>query len=184
MPRKKRIFKADYKLAVLTFLNENVKLLKSCGDILLTATQRGHGMDRKDYVLAVLSTANKKVFTPVQVQKLFFLIDKAIPGLVEGPRFNFEPYNYGPFDKSVYWELNGLSAEGMVRIVRDYNWDDYLLTDEGQEKGEFLFNQIHAEAQPYIKKISDFVRSLSFSELVSAVYKAFPEMRENSVFQE
>ena len=141
-------------------------------------------MNRQDYILAVLSTGNKKKFTPVQIQKMFFLIDKIISDLVNGPYFNFVPYNYGPFDKDIYRELNKLAGQGLVKIVRDYNWNDYLLTEEGQKKGESLFSDLNPEAKNYIKEISNFVRSLSFSELVSAIYKAFPEMKSNSVFQE
>jgi hypothetical protein len=39
------------------------------------------------------------------------------------------------------------------------------------------------KAIAYIRQASEFVRSLSFTQLVSAIYKAYPEMRENSVFQ-
>ena len=34
----------------------------------------------------------------------------------------------------------------------------------------------------YIKEVSKFVRALSFADLVSAIYKAYPEMKANSVF--
>jgi hypothetical protein len=39
------------------------------------------------------------------------------------------------------------------------------------------------QARDYIDRESIFVRSLSFPELVAAIYKAYPEMRANSVFQ-
>jgi len=39
------------------------------------------------------------------------------------------------------------------------------------------------EAKDYIGRVSQFVRSLPFAELVSAIYTAYPEMRQNSVFQ-
>lgn len=36
----------------------------------------------------------------------------------------------------------------------------------------------------YIGKVSTFVRTRSFNDLVSAIYKAFPEMKANSIFRE
>ena len=52
-------------------------------------------MDRRDYVLATLSAGGEHTsFSPAQVQKLFFLIDREIPQWVGGPHFRFEPYDY------------------------------------------------------------------------------------------
>lgn len=141
-------------------------------------------MDRKEFVLAVLASGGCGVrFTPVQVQKLFFLIDKEIPDLIGGCQFNFEPYNYGPFDKGVYDEVDELERQGYVEAFSENTWRNYSLTPGGQEIGEKLLASLPPEAQDYIKRASEFVRSLSFRQLVLAIYKAFPEMRENSVFQ-
>jgi len=59
----------------------------------------------------------------------------------------------------------------------------YRLTVNGQIEGERLLKTLPQKAQDYIKEVSDFVRRLSFSQLVGAIYKAYPEMRANSVFQ-
>ena len=37
--------------------------------------------------------------------------------------------------------------------------------------------------RPPIEQVSKFVRSLSFEQLVSAIYKAYPRMKANSVFR-
>ena len=58
-------------------------------------------MTRKEVVLAALAPAKHAPHSPVQVQKLIFLIDRNIPREVGGPHFDFQPYNYGPFDKAV-----------------------------------------------------------------------------------
>lgn len=141
-------------------------------------------MERKKFMLAVLASARGATYSPVQVQKLFFLIDQNISKLVDGPYFNFIPYNYGPFDKDVYEELEELATIGSVAIHHEKNWNNYKLTESGQKLGDTLLASLPKEAQDYIKKISAFVRSLTFTQLVSAVYKAYPEMRANSVFQE
>lgn len=141
-------------------------------------------MDRNDFVLTVMSSCPDAIYTPVQVQKLFFLIDQKIPKLVKGPHFDFSPYDYGPFDKHVYWALEALEAEGSIVIEGSATYRTYTTTKRGQKKGEVLFNELPAKAQEYITRLSEFVRHLSFNELVSSIYQAYPKMRANSVFRD
>jgi len=141
-------------------------------------------MTRKEIILAALAPAKGDYHSPVQVQKLMFLIDQKIHNLVNGPHFDFKPYNYGPFDKTVYDELEELMNQGLVEAVPQQTWRNYRLTKRGQEEGERLLGALPETARDYIDRASSFVRSLSFRQLVMAIYKAFPEMRENSVFQE
>lgn len=140
-------------------------------------------MKRRNLVLAGLAAGGGAIHTPVQIQKLFFLIDKNISKLVDGPHFNFKPYNYGPFDSDVYREIEGLASEGFVELVREDSWASYVLTTSGQEEGTKILDSLPDKAKDYIKRASQFVRSLPFTQLVSAIYKAYPEMQENSVFQ-
>jgi uncharacterized protein len=140
-------------------------------------------MTRREIVLAGLAGGDGATYTPVQVQKLFFLIDRNISALVRGPHFDFQPYNYGPFDKTLYHCLEELSNDGLVVVASHGSWNTYNLSVEGQQLGNAILNSLVTEAADYIRRVSAFVRSLSFTQLVSAIYKAYPEMRENSVFQ-
>jgi len=139
---------------------------------------------RPDLVLAALASAGGSSFTPVQVQKLFFLIDRNIADLTGGPHFHFQPYSYGPFDKAVYEELERLNSAGLVDIDSTASVKSFRLTVTGQEKGEAVANTLPAGVRQYLADVTTFVRSLPFSKLVSAIYRAYPEMRKNSVFQE
>ena len=122
--------------------------------------------------------------SPVQAQKLFFLIDRNAAGLVNGPHFNFAPYDYGPFDAAVYSELDWLSnMKGYVEVVRNGRYRTYRLTPEGERKAAEKLEQLDGQAQTYIGQVKDWVKSLSFRDLVSAVYDAYPEMRVNSIFR-
>lgn len=142
-------------------------------------------LTREDKILAALAPAGTGLHTPVQVQKLLFLLEDNIPESMGGRHFHFEPYHYGPFDKTVYSALEVLSRMGLVDIeYGSGNWRNYRLTPEGQARGQEILQRLEPSAVEYIKKISDFVRKLSFSQLVSAVYKAYPEMRARSVFQD
>jgi len=142
-------------------------------------------MDKSAIVLAALAPAEGAAFSPVQVQKLLFLIDKNIADKVGGPYFNFQPYDYGPFDASVYGVLNDLSSRELVQVldVPGRKWKQYMLTESGQTEGMAQLNAINdVKIRRYIMEISTFVRKLSFPQLVSAIYKAYPDMKVNSVF--
>lgn len=153
--------------------------------MLLTSSGERLELKRGDFMLAALSPAKGASYTPVQVQKLFFLIDREIGESIGGPHFDFSPYHYGPFDKQVYLELEELASAGYLQIDDDARiWKTYRLTIEGQKKGSAIFETLEANTRDYIERLVEFVRKHSFTELVSAIYRAYPDMRANSVFQE
>ena len=143
-------------------------------------------MNRHQFVLAALAPAHGAPHSPVQVQKLLFLLDENIQDSAGGPHFNFEPYHYGPFDKEVYTVLQELATEGLVEIEPEplQRWNMYRLTPEGQKAGEEILAVLPPAGRTYVTTVSGFVRSLPFAQLVAAIYKAYPHMKANSVFQE
>jgi uncharacterized protein len=142
-------------------------------------------VDRQNFVLAALAAAGVDVsFTPVQVQKLFFLIDREASHLVGGPHFSFEPYDYGPFDKSVYSEIDALSALDLAVVKNDERVRKYELSAGGYARGREILQGLPENTRQYLSAIALWVRSLSFQQLVSAIYKRHPDMKVNSVFQE
>lgn len=141
-------------------------------------------METRDFILLAMGASDNSPFTPVQIQKLFFLLDKNIAEQTDGPHFDFKPYDYGPFDKQIYLELEQLMDSGLVEISisNDHGLRTYRLTKKGREIGKRSLKKLSRPVQRYIRDVIDFVCSLSFAELVSVIYKAYPEMRENSVF--
>src|SRR5580692_8884957 len=60
-------------------------------------------LPREQVALVVLSLAEGAPFTPVQIQKALFLASDKVPEAFElGSRYDFQPYDYGPFDRQVY----------------------------------------------------------------------------------
>ncbi len=141
-------------------------------------------MDKRTLLLAALAAGEGDEHSPVQVQKLIFLIEKNVASDLGGERFKFVPYDYGPFDSSLYGELQGLEFEGLaVSEATTRGWKKYRLTAEGQRRGNEVLSSMVPRARDYLREVSAFVRRLSFAELVSSVYKAYPEMKVNSVFK-
>jgi hypothetical protein len=142
-------------------------------------------VSRDDFALAVLAASGGATHTPVQVQKLFFLLDQKIPKPVGGPHFNFHADNYGPFDVEVYRSLERLANENFVSIdlVQDLRKKMYRTTPEGQVRGEAMLKSFGEPISSYIRSVSEWVRRLSFADLVSAIYAEYPAMRANSIFR-
>jgi hypothetical protein len=142
-------------------------------------------MDRREIVLAALAAGGENAsYSPVQVQKLFFLLDREAAPLINGPHFNFQPYDYGPFDRAIYDQLDLLQFTGEVEVRRAGNYRVYALTPQGFEVGASLLARLDGTISEFVKAVARWVRSLSFQQLVAAIYQKYPEMKENSVFRE
>jgi uncharacterized protein YwgA len=139
-------------------------------------------VERRDYVLAVLAAARGS-FTPVQLQKLFFILDKKAATQLGGPYFGFEPYDYGPFDAEVYREVSALAEQGFASVQYGGTLRRYGIAEGGNDAGEAALAGWSREMRTYIHDLAKYVRSMSFADLVSAVYKEWPEMRAKSIFR-
>ena len=138
-------------------------------------------MARRDWLLMALAHREGQHMNPVQVQKAMFLLAREIPDLVGPGFYRFVPYNYGPFDADVYTDLGRLAQQGMVSITRA-RFNRYAVTPEGFREGTVLLERADPEARAYLSRVVDWVCSLSFADLVRAIYKKYPEYRANSVF--
>lgn len=140
-------------------------------------------MDRMEVMLAALASGAHEEFSPVQLQKLMFLIDSNIGPAIGGPFFDFKPYDYGPFDVGVYNQFSVLSAFELAEASGDGKDRRYRLNDEGRERAREAIEKLQPEARDYMKSIAEFVQKVSFTTLVSSIYKHYPEMKANSVFR-
>jgi hypothetical protein len=142
-------------------------------------------MERQELMIAALAAAGENAtFAPVQVQKLFFLIDREASHAVDGPHFAFEPYDFGPFDRTVYVELERLERDDLVRIDQSGRYRSYALTPDGYTAGMRLLAEMPEPAQTFIRRAAAWVRALDFQKLVAAIYRRYPEMRANSIFRQ
>jgi uncharacterized protein YwgA len=140
-------------------------------------------MTKETLILACLAASDGNSYDPAQIQKLIFLYqEKGLPAADSKP-FHFTPYNFGPFDSSVYSTLDALSERGLVEILgQSFSKNRaYRLSAEGEVSGQAALR--NAPANQYLRDLSSWVRKLSFTALVSAVYKEFPHMKANSVFR-
>jgi uncharacterized protein YwgA len=140
-------------------------------------------MNRPHLILATLAAAGPMAtFTPVQVQKIFFLLDRRAGSALGGPHFNFAPYDYGPFDQRVYHELSELERSGFVKVDSGGRYKTYALSEDGYAFGSTELAAIDAPIQEFVRQTVEWVRRLRFDQLVAAIYREYPEMKANSIF--
>jgi hypothetical protein len=145
-------------------------------------------MIRKDLTLLTIACAKRGPLQPVQLQKSLFLICKNVSAErlgIDRP-YVFEPYDFGPFCSDVYRDADRLEAEGLVAITHppESEFKLYRTTSEGSERAERIRESLASDVVEYVREVVEFTQSLTFNQLVSAVYRSYPEMRVNSVFQE
>lgn len=141
-------------------------------------------MRRSQFVLAAMAAGGEGVqFDPVRIQKLIFLIEKEAADYVGGPHFNFQPYLYGPCDQVVFDELNALQRDGQVEIRRSRR-RTYALTSSGRITGTKVLLTMPRSVREYFEGCAQWVLSLSFGRLLSAIYQKYPDMAVNSVVPE
>jgi len=138
------------------------------------------------WVLLALLAARHHALTPVQLQKSLFLLGRRRPKDVGKGFYNFRPYDYGPFDVAVYTDADHLVAEGLVAVnaSEGRSLRRYYLTPKGKTEAEHLAPTVAAGAMQYLRAVVPWSQKLSFNELVRAIYEAYPDMRQNSVFRD
>jgi hypothetical protein len=141
-------------------------------------------MNQSEILLAGLAAGGENAaFTPVQVQKLFFLLDREAAPLIGGPHFKFEPYDYGPFDRMVYAGIDDLARRDLARIQNTGRYRVYGLSQAGFKAGARLLDGLGDPAKSYVVNVATWVRQLSFEQLVASIYNRYPEMKAKSVFR-
>ena len=142
-------------------------------------------MDRKDLTLLVIGAGGERGLSPVQLQKsVFLLTESGVPGLPANG-YKFTAYNYGPFDADVYRDADALTAEGCVAKISlaGRSWKKYLITPTGETRFKYLETSTRAPFQQFCHETVTWVTSLSFNDLLRAIYAKYPAYRANSVFQ-
>lgn len=141
-------------------------------------------MNRQDWTLLTIAAAKDKGLSPVQLQKSLFLLQQKFRKQV-GPHFyNFVPYNYGPFDQSIYSDAERLAEAGLITIERraGRSWPEYRISSAGSLEAQQLTIDGPAEPTSYLHKLVAWVHSLSFQQLVGTIYRLYPKYKQNSVF--
>ena len=138
-------------------------------------------------ILLLFFLGSDRELDPIRIMKGLFLFNmKAHPHwLTPEARYSFEPYSYGPYSPRLTSDLRDLSLKGYLTESQapGQSWHYYKLTEKGRRAASEYEKQISPSALTYLHELRDYVSRLSFSALLKAVYKMYPDYAVNSVFK-
>ena len=139
-------------------------------------------MTRQDWLLLVLAAAGGKPLSPLQLQKSLFLVGHDLARLVGADFYTFRPFDYGPFDATVYRDAEEQSAQGLVTIrSHPATKRVFSLTMTGITRVRALEPELPADAVRHCRYVVQWALSQTFQELTQAIYERFPAYAERSV---
>ena len=143
-------------------------------------------LEPKDWTLLVIAERGGKQVAPVVLQKTLFLLGErvSLAQLNASAFYEFVPYDYGPFCREVYVDASDLEDDGLIRILRppETRFNTYAATPDGLRRAVELRAAIPDKTRGYLHRVMEWASSLTFNQLVSAIYREFPAMKQNSVF--
>jgi hypothetical protein len=140
-------------------------------------------MNREQWTLLALDFAGSPGLSPAQLQKSLFLLGQELPTKV-GDFYRFIAYDYGPFCADIYNDARGMESRGLVLIsARPVGHREYGVTNAGHEEAKRLNLSADPVAIKYLSTVVEWVKSISFADLVRCIYAKYPEYKTNSLFR-
>ena len=140
-----------------------------------------NGLERIDILLSIIVAAQGDAVSPVQLQKVAFLVGQECQNDVPSDYYQFVPYDYGPYCKDINIDVEELERRGHISVSSSPpgTRKEYRATFRSSR---IDFSHIPASVAEYTEKAVEWMKPLSFGELVSAIYKAYPAYSANSIF--
>jgi hypothetical protein len=138
-------------------------------------------LDREGIILLLAAGAQGPfALDPIRTMKGCFIVSQR--GRPEWRSlFQFEAYDYGPFDRSVYVARDALIARGDVAVDSSGRYESYSLTDAGSAAAERMASTLDSAEAEWLHSVGRYVCSKSFSALLTEIYGRFPAFATRSV---
>lgn len=147
---------------------------------------------RQQVALALLSqllAIRRQAVMQTQMMKYLFLTqERGGEKLGVNRLYQFQPYNYGPFSKKVYADLNTLVKKRLIDVekrkkVRNPK-DEFVLirlTQKGVSVAQSVVSQLDQELREVICGVVSEFGLLSHEQLLNRVYELYPDYASKSV---
>ncbi|WP_257300786.1 helix-turn-helix transcriptional regulator [Haloarchaeobius sp. FL176] len=150
-------------------------------------------MHRKMLPMALLDACEDNcVEGRTRLQKLVFLMEQelneVLTASLDSSDYNFIPYDYGPFSKELYDDLDSLEEDGLIEVEEEPMADGkvkyiYRLTERGQRWVQDQLADSNSEtAYSLAEALAAEYNDMLLSDLIDEVYAEYPEYAENSVW--
>jgi uncharacterized phage-associated protein len=129
-------------------------------------------------LLAYLICNHNCPFTPVVVMKLAYLIDLVSIKCTKNQIFNYTyiRWNWGPFDKKIYDDLNALALANYIILKTCYLGSniEYTAYEYNKRKNGNLFKGIEKPEKKIIDEVLSSVRGYGAKTLTEIAYQTKP----------
>jgi len=149
------------------------------------------------YVPGAKGIIGEEIQGKVRLTKILFLLlkDAKLEQFIS-EKTEFKPYKYGPFDESLYDELNALRELGVIEIREpstnkleetEIEYDEDIrdnsiikLTEYGMQKAKEISEEVSKDILKKIMNIKAIYGSMPLVELLHYVYAKYPEYAKYS----
>lgn len=134
---------------------------------------------------------DKPIEGRTRLQKMVFLMQKELEERSSAPTLDYEfiPYDYGPFSKDLYDDLDIMISQQFVDYIEEpLNSGNVKYVYELENNGKDLIESepIDGEALSEILQVAREIRArygeMLLSKLIEFVYSEYPEYAERSVY--
>lgn len=150
-------------------------------------------MHRKLLPLALMYADDQEpVEGRTRLQKMVFLLQQELvecDRMAEGLEYEFIPYDYGPFSKELYDDLDTMIDEDLVDDTEEPLSSGevkyvYEIEDEGEEvvDSQYADEEEGAEILALAQEIKERYNDVLLSDLIEQVYSEYPHYAERSVY--
>jgi hypothetical protein len=138
-------------------------------------------VDRQDIMLLIADGADGTfLLDPIRLMKGCFIVAEI------GPEewkhlFEFSPYDYGPFDPSVYRARDALVGKDLLEAMPAGRYSHYAVTSTGRERAQEIAKRMDQRQAQWLRNIGHWVTSKSFNDLLREIYDRFPNYASRSI---
>lgn len=134
-------------------------------------------------LLAILAEKAKRTLAAANALRVTALMKYAFLLQMEGASkqrfYEFVPYHYGPFAKSLYADLEALAAAGVVSLHTQED-DKSAISIVNAEKAEEALEELPDEVREDVTAILDGYGHFDHTRLLKTVYEKYPSYAKNT----
>jgi hypothetical protein len=138
-------------------------------------------VDRQDVLLLIADGADGRFpLDPIRLMKGCFIVAEIGPSEWKH-LFDFSPYDYGPFDPSVYRARDALLGNDLLEAFPAGRYSHYKITDAGRQRATAVAEKMDQRLAEWLRNIGHWVTSKSFTDLLREIYDRFPDYATRSI---
>jgi uncharacterized protein len=145
------------------------------------ADEASKALTARDWLLLLFDGAPEPI-DRVRIQKAMFLFAQRTRA-PKTEKYDFTPYDYGPFSFEIYPELARLQSQDLIKSEPGTRSIVYSLTSRGRLEAGILRAAVPPERLRILHELRSYEMERSFNRLLEDIYKLYPNFATRSIFR-